>query len=160
MAFKSRCERLEQEKQDLLSLCREACQVRDDKIALLEKEVAQIRNERHSSSSSDEASSFIGIQAPALTSRTPKISDHHYHSYKVAARMLSLSPSSVPNPRSRSSDSSNGLNAGAMLEPLPYQQSSVPLFVEMNQQQQGGLDGNPYSSRSGENRSTKRHRPT
>jgi hypothetical protein len=62
MAFKSRCERLEQEKQDLLSLCREACQVRDDKIALLEKEVAQLRNERHSSSSSDGASFLSGYK--------------------------------------------------------------------------------------------------
>jgi hypothetical protein len=96
IAFKSRCERLEQEKQDLLSLCREACQVRDDKIAMLEKELAQLRSERHSSSSSDGASSLIGIPAPALTSRTPKMSDHHHHYYKVAAPMISLSPSSVP----------------------------------------------------------------
>ena len=45
IAFKSRCERLEQEKQDLLSLCRDACDVRDDKIALLEKELARLRND-------------------------------------------------------------------------------------------------------------------
>ncbi len=38
--------RLEQEKQDLLSLCRDACDVRDDKIALLEKELARLRNDR------------------------------------------------------------------------------------------------------------------
>jgi hypothetical protein len=137
MAFKSRCERLEQEKQDLLSLCREVCQVRDDKIALLEKELARLRNDerrRSSSCSSSSCSSTDGpfsttigsgseqirhdhphegyhlhihpkedyqhhpqqIPAPALTSRTPRMSDHYHHYYNNhAARMISLGPSSV-----------------------------------------------------------------
>jgi hypothetical protein len=46
IAFKSRCEGLEQEKQDLICFCREACQMRDEKIALLELVLAQLRNER------------------------------------------------------------------------------------------------------------------
>ena len=60
ITFKNRCKRLEQEKNDIVSLCREVCQVRDDKIALLEKELTQIRNERRcsiSSSSSNSSSS-------------------------------------------------------------------------------------------------------
>jgi uncharacterized protein (UPF0335 family) len=158
-AFKSRCERLEQEKKDLATVYRQACQVRDDKIALLEKELAWLRNDerRHRSSisccsSTDGASSLIGIQAPALTSRTPKMSDHHHHYYKVAARMICLSPASVPYPRS--SDSSDDLSVGAM----QFQESSAPLFVGMNQE--GGFDDSSFSSRSGENRSAKRHRPS
>lgn len=59
IAFKSRCEQLEQDKKDLVSLCREVCQVRDDKIALLEKELAQLRNEQRSGSSSDWITSMI-----------------------------------------------------------------------------------------------------
>jgi hypothetical protein len=46
IAFKSRCEQLEQEKQDLIYFCRKACQMRDEKIALLELVLAQLRNER------------------------------------------------------------------------------------------------------------------
>jgi len=53
IAFKSRCERLEQEKQDLICFCREACQMRDEKIALLELVLAQLRNERKSGIRSD-----------------------------------------------------------------------------------------------------------
>jgi len=56
IAFKSRCERLEQDKKDLVSFCRQACQVRDHKIMLLENELAR---SRCCSSSSDEASSVI-----------------------------------------------------------------------------------------------------
>jgi hypothetical protein len=188
IAFKSRCELLEQEKKDLATVYRQACQVRDDKIALLEKEVARLRNEpRHrcsvsSCNSTDGASSLIGsdsdgqyvlghdhlqedyhdhpqqIQAPALTSRTPKMCYHHYHHYKVAARMISSSPSSVPY--HRSSDSSDDFCVATMQEPLPlFQESSAPVLLEMmNQQQQGGFDGNSYLPRSGENRSTKRHK--
>ena len=49
IAYQRRCQELEQEKNDLVSVCRELCQARDDRIALLEKEVAHLRNERRSS---------------------------------------------------------------------------------------------------------------
>jgi hypothetical protein len=182
MAFKSRCERLEQEKQDLLSLCREVCQVRDDKIALLEKELARLRNDerrRSSSCSSSSCSSTDGpfsttigsgseqirhdhphegyhlhihpkedyqhhpqqIPAPALTSRTPRMSDHYHHYYNNhAARMISLGPSSVSN--SGSTSSSDGFSVGA-IHPLLFQEPSAPMFLEM-MNHLGVVDGYPY----------------
>lgn len=51
IAYKSKCEQLEQEKQDLESRNREECQLRDHKIEKLERELARLRNERHSVSS-------------------------------------------------------------------------------------------------------------
>ena len=43
IAYKSKCEELEQDKQDLARICRETCKVRDDRIELLEKEVRQLQ---------------------------------------------------------------------------------------------------------------------
>ncbi len=56
IAYKSRCEQLEQEKKDIVTCCREACQVRDMRIMLLEKQLAWSQGCR---SKSDEASSSI-----------------------------------------------------------------------------------------------------
>ena len=50
--FKNRCGQLEQEKKDLVALCNEVCQVRDDKIALLEKELAMLRSKQRNRRSS------------------------------------------------------------------------------------------------------------
>eukprot|EP00986_Skeletonema_menzelii_P007463 scaffold2937_cov137-Skeletonema_menzelii.AAC.4 len=65
IAFKSRCEKLEQDKNDLVSLCREVCQVRDDKIALLEKELSRLKNDlgncRNSISSSSGGSDWDSL---------------------------------------------------------------------------------------------------
>ena len=47
IAYKSRCEQLEKDKEDLISLCQEACQVRDERIALLEKAVVWLRHNHH-----------------------------------------------------------------------------------------------------------------
>jgi hypothetical protein len=190
MAFKSQCERLEQEKQDLATVYRQACQVRDDKIALLEKELARLRNDERrrrssisscSSTDTDGASSLNGsdsegqyvhghdhpqedyhdhpqqIPAPALTSRTPRMSDHHHHYYNQVARMKSSSPSSVSN--SGSTSSSDDFCVGAMQGPLPFQESSAPVLLEI-MNQQGVVDDNSYSSRSSEYMKTKRHRPS
>ena len=43
IAFKSKCEQLEQDKQDLTRICLETCKERDDKIELLEREVDRLR---------------------------------------------------------------------------------------------------------------------
>lgn len=43
IAYKSKCEQLEQDKQDLVRICRETCKERDDKIELLEREVCRLR---------------------------------------------------------------------------------------------------------------------
>ena len=43
IALKSKCEQLEQDKQDLVRICRETCKERDDKIELLEREVCRLR---------------------------------------------------------------------------------------------------------------------
>jgi hypothetical protein len=47
IAYKSRCEQLEKDKEDLIKLCQEACQVRDDRIALLEKAVVWLRHNQN-----------------------------------------------------------------------------------------------------------------
>jgi hypothetical protein len=178
IAFKSRCERLEQEKKDLESLCHQACQVRDDKITLLEKELAQLRIERRRSSSSDGTSIGSGsecqyslgydhpqegyhyhpqpIPSPAFTSRLPLMSDHCHHYYNEATRRITLSPSYVSNSRPRSSSSSI-LSVGA-IQPLPFQfqESSAPMFSQMNQQ--GGFDNYSYLPRSDKNGGMKRHK--
>eukprot|EP00984_Skeletonema_dohrnii_P035348 scaffold35002_cov150-Skeletonema_dohrnii-CCMP3373.AAC.4 len=75
IAFKSRCERLEQDKKDLVSLCRDVCQVRDDKIALLEKELAQLRNERCSSSSPSSSSDWV---SSIISGGNESVSEGHY----------------------------------------------------------------------------------
>jgi len=161
IALKSRCERLEQDKKDLASFYRQACQDRDHKIMLLENELAR---SRCCSSSSDEASSVIrsGIEgqyylhshshdqlrkhsqelsAPTFSpSRMPPgISNdhcHHYHYHFESARMIQLSPSSVSDPRARgnSSSLSNGINIEA-IRPLPFPGSLArPVYPQMNQQ--------------------------
>ena len=43
IAYKSKCEELEQDKQELTRICRETCNVRDNRIELLEKEVGRLR---------------------------------------------------------------------------------------------------------------------
>src|SRR6056300_954944 len=43
IAFKSKCQQLEQDKQELTRICRETCKVREDRIELLEKEVGRLR---------------------------------------------------------------------------------------------------------------------
>ncbi len=43
IAYKSKCQQLEHDKQDLTRICRETCKVRDDRIELLEKEVGRLR---------------------------------------------------------------------------------------------------------------------
>eukprot|EP00985_Skeletonema_marinoi_P031636 scaffold37744_cov151-Skeletonema_marinoi.AAC.9 len=151
IAFKSRCERLEQDKKDLVSLCRDVCQVRDDKIALLEKELAQLRNERcsssspsSSSSSSDWVSSIISggsesgsegqshghrpqqnhrhpHPAPALPS-TPQMLPR-MNNYFNESRRITFSPSSV---QAKLNNLSNtiALNTAA-IRPLPFPGSSL-----------------------------------
>jgi hypothetical protein len=195
IVFQSRCERLEQEKRDLVSLCRETCQVRDDKIALLEKEVSRLRNEcrlRSSSCGSTDGifSTIVGIgsegqnllhgqdhpqyyhhhthpqedfnhqhqpqQIPALTSRTPKMSDHYHQYYKDgAARMISSSPSSVPN----SSNSSTDVFSVGAVHPLLFQEPSGPMFLQL-MNQEGVVDDYPESARSNENRNKRSAGPS
>ena len=160
IALKSRCERLEQDKKDLVSFCHQAYQVRDHKIMLLENELARSRC-CSCSSSPDEASSIIGsgsegqyylhshdqlrqhhsqeLSAPTFSpSRMPPgISNdhcHHYHYYNESARMIQLSPSSVSDPRGNSSSLSNGINIEA-IRPLPFPGSLArPVYPQMNQQ--------------------------
>jgi hypothetical protein len=43
IAYKSKCEQLEQDKQDLTRICHDTCKERDDKIELLEREVCRLR---------------------------------------------------------------------------------------------------------------------
>ena len=183
IAFKSRCERLEQDKKDLVSLCRDVCQVRDNNIALLEKELAQLRNERRSSSSFDWVSSIIsGVSesgsegqshghrpqqdrrhphpAPALPS-TPQMLPR-MNNYFNEARRITLSPSSV---QAKLNNLSNtiALNTAA-IRPLPFPGSSLapghilapPMLPNANQQ--GGLNGDLCPPSRGENKSAKRHR--
>lgn len=47
IAYKSKCEQLKKDKEDLINLCQEACQVRDDRIALLEKAVVWLRHNQN-----------------------------------------------------------------------------------------------------------------
>ena len=47
ISYKSRCEQLEKDKEDLINLCQEACQVRDDRIVLLEKAVVWLRHNQN-----------------------------------------------------------------------------------------------------------------
>eukprot|EP00984_Skeletonema_dohrnii_P008227 scaffold3016_cov114-Skeletonema_dohrnii-CCMP3373.AAC.6 len=157
IALKSRCERLEQDKKDLVSFYRRACQDRDHKIMLLENELAR---SRCCSSSSDEASSVIGSgsegryylhshdhflhyhhsqELSALVffpSRMPPgISNdhcHHYHYHNESARMIQPSPSSVSDPRGNISSLSNGINVEA-IRPLPFPGSLArPVYPQMN----------------------------
>ncbi len=79
IAFKSRCERLEQEKKDLVSLCQEVCQVRDHKIALLEKELAQLRDERRRSSNSNSSSDWVSSIVSGGSSEGGDSEGHHSH---------------------------------------------------------------------------------
>jgi hypothetical protein len=172
IAFQSRCERLEQEKQDLASFCREACQIRDNKIALLEKELAELRNdtENEQFSSFDGASLFVGRQTPLLPSRTPGVSDHNHHYFIGSGN--GDAPISLPRPNPRRSDDNNsdGLRdiEGSMWEPLPFrfQKSSPSMFAEMNQQLQESFDFDDIFhscsriSSEGDGRSTKRQRPS
>jgi len=183
IAFKSRCERLEQDKKDLVSLCRDVCQVRDDKIALLEKELAQLRNERRSSSthrsssSSDWVSSIISGGSESGSEgqshgRRPQQNHRHPHpapalpstpqmlprmnNYFNEARRITLSPSSV---QAKLNNLSNtiALNTEA-LRPLPFPGTSLapPMLTHANQQ--GGLNGDLCPPSRGENKSAKRHR--
>jgi hypothetical protein len=113
IALNSRCEGLEQEKQDLISFCREACQMRDDKIALLEKALVQLRDgdELQSGSRSDGsgASTFIGIQqTPLIKPHMPTLMrDHNHHNF---CGRLPVSPISVPYRRSSDKNKSDGLS--------------------------------------------------
>jgi len=158
IAFQSRCERLEQEKQDLASFCREACQIRDDKIALLEKELAELRNDAEN----EQFSSFDGA--------SPGMSDHNHHHFIGSDN--GDAPVSLPHPNPRRSDDNNsdGLRdiEGSMWEPLPFrfQKSSPSMFAEMNQQLQESFDFDDIFhscsriSCEGDGRSTKRQRPS
>jgi hypothetical protein len=172
MAFKSRCERLEQEKQDLLSLCREACQVRDDKIALLEKELARLRNEpRHRGSVSSSCSSTDGpfsatigggceSQHYLLGHTHPQEGFHHYiHPQEGYHHHIHPQEDYQHHPQPGSSDNYNGLSVGA-IHPLLFQEPSAPIFLEMMNQQGVVADNYPYSPWSEENRNTKRRRPS
>lgn len=185
IALKSRCERLEQDKKDFVSLCRQECQFRDDNITRLEEELMRLRNTRRSSSSSscscsssngasiignvravqyshgyDHPQDFHYQQIPAASrSQTPRVSDHHhYYNNNEAARMIPLSPSSVPYYLRRSSSSSSSGPSVGTIHPLSFQESSAPVFSKMNEH--GGFDDSPCLQRSGENMGTKRHKPS
>ena len=150
IAFKSRCELLEQDKKDLVTLCHEACQVRDDKIALLEKEVARLQWERvngeerrrrkgsvcSSCGNNDGYSSFSDPQdycyqprrqpSPPL-SRMP-VYNHHYQAYMESSRRLTLSPGPsycTTTTTATMDPSSCDFDLGS-IQPLPFQSTAVP----------------------------------
>ena len=161
IAYKSRCERLQQDKEDLVSLCQEVCQVRDRKIELLEKELAHLRNERRYSSSSDSSSDWVSSimsggssgsggsedrqsqvchpqlnhphQTQALTSgqRLSRINSYSNESRRVT---LTQSPPSIKTGlQDLRRGHANAVDFGA-IQPLPFQASrSVTLSPSRNQ---------------------------
>ena len=148
--------------------------MRDEKIALLEKVLVQLRNERKRSgirSDGDVTSAFIGIrQTQLIKPHMPtmiRYHNHHSSNGDGAARRLPLSPILVPYCKSRDKNKSDGLSEGeeGMWEPLPFQiqkpRPPTPMCLEMNQQEGLVFDfhDNSYSTISSEStRSTKRHR--
>ena len=153
IAYKSRCERLEQEKKDLVSLCREGCQVRDDKIALLERELSRLKknpgnstNSSSSSSGSDWATSInsggIGSGSgghPAYGQHLKQSQTHPtpaLHSTQTLpetntcprqSRTVIMSPASIQASQ-QVLKRDNTLNIGAIQAP-PFQASSTPFMA-------------------------------
>ena len=171
IAYKSRCERLDQEKKDLVSLGREACRVRDNKIAMLEREVAQLRNERHRSSSggsSDWATPIISSGgSEGQYAHGHHLQQSHLHPTPVSTQTLSRKNTHDPrryysNGGSRritiDSPSSielfSGTGTGA-IRPPPFPGSVTPSSMHPRAIQEGVFF---HTSSIGENRSVKRYR--
>lgn len=108
-ALTERCERLEREKRNLAI----GCQVRDDKIALLEKDLAQFQR-RNSILSVDETS--VGASSPMHQGRR---GDYDPPSFNETRR-ITLSPPIFPN--------LHGLDVGTIQPPPFFQKSSATLF--------------------------------
>ncbi len=167
IVYKSRCERLEQDKEDLVSLCQDVCQVRDRKIELLEKELAHLRNERRcSSSTSDSSSDWVSSimsggscgsggsedrqshahhpqlnhphQTQALTS-TQRLSRINSYSNESRRVTLTQSPPSIKTGlQDLRRGNGNAVDFGA-IQPLPFQ-------VSRTQRLQLGGNGQDESS--------------
>lgn len=184
IAYKSRCERLEQDKEDLVSLCHDVCQVRDRKIALLEKELAHLRNERRcssSSSSSDSSSDWVtsimsggssgsgGSEDRQSQVLHPQLNHPHQtqalsstqslsriNSYSNESRRVTLthSPSSIKTGL-QVLRRGNAVDFGA-IQPLPFlaSKSSSPITFPQVGQKGSGA----FDNYDWWNRSTKKHK--
>lgn len=185
MAYKSRCEQLEQEKQDLEARSREVCQLHDQKIEMLERELAHLRNERRlggssRNSNSDWVSSIIsgaGASAsdgngsedhsshPTLALPSTQLhrrmnnnsSSHQYYSNENESRRT-ISRSLSPTSLTAMLQNHRSDNLGA-IRPLPFP-GPGELASHMHPQPQVDGQRGAFLSPpcSGQGRSPKRHR--
>ena len=169
IAYKSRCERLEQEKKDLVSLCREVCQVRDDKIALLERELSRLKkdlgNSTNSSSSGSDWTTSInsggignGIGCHPAHGQHLKQSQTHptpaLHSTQALpgtnttcpflSRTVTMSPASIKEASQQVLERDNALNIGAIQAP-PFQASSTPFMAFPQGNEHEGFDAESWN---------------
>ena len=173
IAYKSRCERLEQEKKDLVSLCREVCQVRDDKIALLERELSRLKkdlgNSTNSSISGGGSDWPTSINSGGIGSGSGGHAAHGLQQSQpyptlalpstqalpgtnicpLQSRTVTMSPASIQEVSQQVLKRDNALNIGAIQAP-PLQASSSPFMAFPQGNEHEGFDSESW------NRNTKK----
>jgi hypothetical protein len=151
IAYKSRCEQLEKDKEDLIKLCQEACQVRDDRIALLEKAVVWLRHNQNQNEEQGLRSSHRSVSSGSNESTCnerrdgqpdPQAQDYIHLSTMISdsdhqftqpdnkkeseqPRRLTLSPANT-----EANKELDGFDTDT-IEPLPYQDFPPNVYVPL-----------------------------
>jgi len=142
IAYKSRCEQLEKDKEDLIKLCQEACQVRDDRIALLEKAVVWLRHNQNQNEEQGLRSSHRSVSSGSNESTCnerrdgqpdPQANSNSDHQFTQPGnkkeseqpRRLTLSPANT-----EANKELDGFDTDT-IEPLPYQDFPPNVYVPL-----------------------------